>query len=466
MTPAVKAFVLVLLGRIEELEGKVQELEAKVEKLTKRDPKLTPDNSSLPPSSQHPHAKSKGPKTKASQKRLGTQPGHPKHNRDLIPADQCDQVIELKPETCRRCGQELSGVDYDPLRHQVWELPEIRAEVKEYQRHRLECPCCGTKTCAPLPSGIPQGQSGPRLVAFAGLLMGYYRQSKRRTALFLQDFLKMPCSEGLTVKMHCQVAQALEEPYEELKATLGEQSQVYMDETPAKQAQKKAWLWTVVAPFFAVFAIFPSRKAEALDKLLGDGFEGVIHCDRAKMYWQEPKLQWCWAHLKRDIQALIDYPDNQVKRLGHDLMRQVRLIFKHWHRYQDEEIGWERFRRCMRPVRNEVGKLLGRGKISGNKRLVGMCRELYGHQEWLWIFTEIQGIEPTNNTAERALRPAVIQRKLSFGTQSDKGSRFLERMLSVSETCRLQQRSAYDYLIQAVSASFSKNPPPSLLPAL
>ena len=220
-------------------------------------------------------------------------------------------------------------------------------QVKEYQRHRLECPCCGTKTCAPLPSGIPQGQSGPRLVAFAGLLMGYYRQSKRRTALFLQDFLKMPCSEGLTVKMHCQVAQALEEPYEELKATLGEQSQVYMDETPTKQAQKKAWLWTVVAPFFAVFAIFPSRKAEALDKLLGDGFEGVIHCDRAKMYWQEPKLQWCWAHLKRDIQALIDYPDNQVKRLGHDLMRQVRLIFKHWHRYQDEEIGWERFRRCM-----------------------------------------------------------------------------------------------------------------------
>ena len=170
-------------------------MEAKVEKLTKRDPKLTPDNSSLPPSSQHPHAKSKGPKTKASQKRLGTQPGHPKHNRDLIPADQCDQVIELKPETCRRCGQELSGVDYDPLRHQVWELPEIRAEVKEYQRHRLECPCCGTQTCASLPPGIPQGQSGPRLIAFAGLLMGYYRQSKRRTALFLEDFLKMPYSQ-------------------------------------------------------------------------------------------------------------------------------------------------------------------------------------------------------------------------------------------------------------------------------
>jgi|TARA_B110001454_G_scaffold216751_1_gene240593 transposase len=459
MTPAVKTFVLMLVKKIAELE-------AKVEELSKRDPKLTPENSSLPPSSEHPHAKSKTPKSKGSRKRRGAQPGHPKHDRELIPSDQCDQVIELKPEACRKCGQELGGEDSEPLRHQVWELPEIRAEVKEYQRHRLGCPCCGTQTCASLPPGIPQGQSGPRLIAFAGLLMGHYRQSKRRTALFLQDFLKMPCSEGLTVKMHCHVAQALEEPYEELKAALGEQSMVFMDETPTKQAQKKAWLWTVVAPKFAVFAIFPSRKGEALDKLLGDGFDGVIHCDRAKMYWQAPKLQWCWAHLKRDFQALIDYPDNQVKRLGYDLMRQVRLIFKYWRRYQNEEIGWESFRRCMRPVRKEVEKLLGRGKISGNKRLVGMCRELYGHQKWLWAFTQIQGIEPTNNTAERALRPAVIQRKLSFGTQSETGSRFLERMLSVSETCRLQQRSVYDYLVQAVSASFSKNPPPSLLPAL
>jgi hypothetical protein len=187
MTPAVKAFVRVLFGRIEDLEGKVQELEAKVEKLTKRDPKLTPDNSSLPPSSQHPHAKSKGAKAKASQKQAGAQPGHTKHDRDLIPSDQ---VLVLKPQTCRKCGQELKGVDLDPLRHQVWELPEIRAEVKEYQRHRLGCSCCGTQACASLPPGIPQGQSGPRLIAFAGLLMGYYRQSKRRTALFLQDFQK------------------------------------------------------------------------------------------------------------------------------------------------------------------------------------------------------------------------------------------------------------------------------------
>ena len=304
------------LSLVDFLYGLFFQTGSKIEKLTKKDPKRTPDNSSLPPSSQHPHAKPKAPKTKSSQKRPGAQPGHPKHDRDLIPSDQCDQVIELKPETCRRCGQELSEVNSDPLRHQVWELPEIRAEVREYQRHRLECPCCGTQTCACLPPGIPQGQSGPRLAAFAGLLMGYYRQSKRRTALFLQDLLKMPCSEGLAVKMHCQVAQSLEKPYEELKARIGEQSQVFMDETPTKQAHEKAWLWTVVARPFAVFAIFPNRKAKALGELLGKGFEGVIHCDRAKMYWREPKLQWCWSHLKRDVQALIDPSRQSSQTIG------------------------------------------------------------------------------------------------------------------------------------------------------
>ena len=239
-----------------------------------------------------------------------------------------------------------------------------------------------------------------------------------------------------------------------------------MDESPTKQANKKAWLWTAVAPLFAVFAIFSSRKGDALPKLLGDSFRGIINCDRAKMYWQAERLQWCWAHLKRDIQGLIDHPNNQVKRLGHDLMRQVKLMFQHWKRYKAGEISWKTFRTYMRPVRKEINGLLLRGKLSGNKRLVGMCKELYAHREWLWTFVDTQGIEPTNNTAERALRPAVIYRKLSFGTQSESGSRFIERMLTVSETCRLQNRSPYDYLTKAVTAYFSKQAAPSLLPNL
>ncbi|MCX7417946.1 MAG: transposase [Planctomycetia bacterium] len=220
-----------------------------------------------------------------------------------------------------------------------------------------------------------------------------------------------------------------------------------MDETPTKQANQKAWLWTAVARLFAVFAIFSSHKGDALPKLLGDNYGGIIHCDRAKMYWQAERLQWCWAHLKRDIQALIDHPDHQVQRLEHDLMRPVKLMFQHWRNYKSGEIDWRKFGVSMSPIREKINGLLQRGAFSGNDRLVGMCKELHNHREWLWTFVDNEDIEPTNDTAERALRPAVIYRKLSFGTQSESGSRFLERILTVSETCRLRNRSIYDYLV-------------------
>ena len=447
--PEAQAIIRLLLDRLAELEARLGK---------------SPQNSSLPPSTQHPHAKPKRPQREGKKRKRGGQKGHQKHQRELIPSEQCDEIIPLQPDACRRCGKPLRGIDPEPIRHQVWELPEIKPIVTEYQQHRLACRCCGITTCASLPASVPNGQSGPRLVAFTGLLMGHFRQSKRRASLFLEDLLKMPCCASLTVKMQNQVAAAIQAPYEQLKEELGKQEQLFMDESPTKQANRTAWLWTAVAPLFAVFAIFSSRKGDALPKLLGGSFTGIINCDRAKMYWQAKRLQWCWAHLKRDFQALIDSPDKQVQRLGHDLMRQVKLMFQYWKRYRVGEISWETFRRYMSPVRKEIDALLLRGKFSGNKRLIGMCNELYKHRHWLWTFVDVKGIEPTNNTAERALRPAVIYRKLSFGTQSESGSRFIERMLTVSETCRLQKRSMYDYLTEAVIAHFSKQAPPSLLP--
>lgn len=450
MTPAVRAFVEALLRRIADLEAQVR--------------KLTPRNSSLPPSTQHPHSRP-APRPKKDRKSRGGQPGHPRHERTLIPSEECDAVIPLHPVGCRRCGRALAGEDSEPLRHQVWELPQIKPVVTEYRRHRRTCSGCGETTCAALPAGVPTGRSGPRLVAFAGLLMGHFRQSKRRAAFFLQDFLGMPCCPSLTVKMQNQVAAALERPYEELKASLADERQIFMDESPTKQGDRKVWLWTAISSKCAVFAIFGSRKADALPKLLGERFAGIVNCDRAKMYWRARRLQWCWAHLKRDFQALIEHPDPQVKRLGHDLMREVRPMFDNWWRHKSGESSWRTFRRAMRPIRRRVDSLLLRGVFSGNPRLTGMCKELHDHRQWLWTFAEHQGIEPTNNTAERALRPAVIYRKLSFGTQSEAGSRFIERMLSVSETCRLHGRSIFQWLTAAVDAHFHHRATPSLLPA-
>ena len=384
-----------------ELEARIAELESQV--------KLSPRNSSLPPSTEHPHAKPAPLKPKSKRKR-GGQPGHKKHERELIPAEECKEIIEQRPTTCRRCEELLQGDDAAPLRHQVWELPVIKPDVIEYRLHRLTCPGCGETTCGTLPVGVPTGCSGARLTAFVGLLMGHFRQSKRRASLFLKDLLGYPCCPATTVKIQNQVSAALAAPYEELKQQLAHEPQVSMDESPTKQANFKAWLWTAVAPLYAVFAIFSSRKGTALPKLLSEFFAGIINCDRAKMYWQAKKLQWCWAHLIRDFQALIDHPDQQVKRLGHDIMREVKAMFVAWKRYKNKEIDWSTFQLTMQPIRTAIDALLLRGAFSGNKRLMGMCKELWKHREWLWTFVDVQGIEPTNNVAERALRPAVIYR--------------------------------------------------------
>jgi transposase len=454
--PEAQAIIRALLAEIIALRAELEELRGQGKG-------KTPQNSSLPPSTQHPHARPATPKRK-SRRRRGGQPGHPKHERALIPSEDCDEVKSLKPKECRRCGSKLSGSDPKPLRHQVWELPEIRALVTEYQRHRLECPCCGETTCAELPPGVPQGQSGPRLMAFTALLMAYYRQSKRRTAEFLNTLLGQPCCASLTVKMQNQVTAALRPAYEELAAQLPTEEQLSIDETPTKEQNGKAWLWTFVAHTFTVFAVRATREATALADLLTDAFAGVVTCDRAKMYWRAKRLQWCWAHLKRDFQALIDKGDNQAKRLGYDLRRATCKLFEHWGNYRDGPITRAAFIRRMAPVRREVERLLLRGLQSGNPSIVGMCRELYNHRDWLWTFTRVEGVEPTNNASERSLRHAVIWRKLSFGTQSANGSRFVETMLTVIETCRQQRRHTFSFITAAIKAQLSRESCPSLLP--
>jgi transposase len=445
--PESQAIIRLLLAKIAELEARLNK---------------TPRNSSLPPSSEHPHAKPT-PKTRKSGRKRGGQPGHPKHERSLIPIEQCTQVVPVIPENCRRCGEVLTGLDSEPLRHQVWEIPEIKPLVTEYQLHRLTCPACSASTCGQLPLGVPHGQAGPRLIALTALLMGCFKQSKRRVALFLEQVLNQPCSPGWVVKLQDRATAAVSPAYEELAAQLPTEPVLGIDESPTKEAQTKSWLWTFVAGSYTFFALRTTRAATVLHELLTDAFEGVVNCDRAKMYWKVGRPQWCWAHLKRDFQALIDHPDHQVKRLGRDLMRPTRELFRHWARYRDGTITRAGMLRLMRPIREEIDRLLLRGAFSGNSKLMGMCEPLYDHREWLWTFLDVEGVELTNNVSERALRPAVIWRKLSFGTQSKRGSRFVEAILTVVETCHCQSRNSFEYLTAAVQAHFAHQPAPSLL---
>ena len=302
----------VVQALIDHYERQIVELKSELAALKK-----TPRNSSLPPSNQHPHAKPTSVR-KPSGKKPGGQPGHPKCERALIPITDCQEVVSCKPTRCRRCCQPLSRSDPELLRHQVWDVPEIRPLVIEYQRHRLTCLGCGETTCGALPAGVPLGQAGPRLVALVALLMGCFRQSKRRVSLFLEQVLGQPCSPGWVVKLQNQATAALRPAYEQFVGQLPAQEVLGIDESPTKEGRVKAWLWTCVAATFTVFALRTTRAATLLQELLGEEFDGAVTCDRAKMYWSLPRLQWCWAHLKRDFQALIDSGDNQAKLWPND----------------------------------------------------------------------------------------------------------------------------------------------------
>jgi transposase len=455
--PDAQAVVRLLLAQVSQLEARVAELEAEVADLKAR-LAMGPTNSSLPPSAVHPHAKPASAKPRSGKNR-GGQPGHPKAERTLIPVGDCQAVVPCMPTACRKCGRKLRGIDPDPLRHQVWELPEIAAHVTEYQRHRLVCGC-GVSTCGTLPVGVPTGQAGPRLTAFAGLLMACFRQSKRRAAQFLGTILNQPASAAWMVVLQNRCADAVKPAYDDLVAQLPGQPVLYVDESPTKEGSARAWVWTAVADTFTVFACRTSRAADVITGLLGDAYRGIVHCDRAKMYWRFGRLQWCWAHLKRDFQAWIDHPCRTRQRLGRDLMRPTAELFALWRKVRDGTLARAAFATAVTPVRRAIDAFLLRGYF--NPLTAGVCKELVEHRANLWTFVDTAGVEPTNNAAERALRHAVIWRKLSFGTQSAAGSRFVERMLTVVETGRRVGRNVFQWLTEAVRARLSGQPGPTL----
>jgi transposase len=337
LPPAVVALIQWQAEQIARLTARVAELEAKLNKNS--------TNSSKPPSATHPHAKPALAKPKSKRKR-GGQPDHAKHERALLPPEQCQQVVPCVPTACRRCGQELTGVDPEPLRHQVWELPAIQPLVTEYQQHRLVC-SCSTFTCGALPPGVPTGQAGPRLVAFTALLMACFRQSKRRAAQFLSMVLNQPASAGWMVLLQNRAAQAVKPAYDALAAQLPQQLVLHLDESPTKEGSAKAWVWTFVARTFTLFRCATSRAAEVPQAILGEDYGGVIHCDRARMYWAFGRLQWCWAHLKRDFQSWIDSCCGTKKRMGHDLMRQTKALFALWQKVRDGTLSRRDFQKQM-----------------------------------------------------------------------------------------------------------------------
>ena len=423
----------------------------------------TSQTSSRPPSSDPPSARPLRPTRPPSGRPAGGQPGHPGQHRPLVPVDQVEVVVPLKPARCAQCGAPLRGDDPTPLRHQVTEVPKVTPHVTEYQVHTLACRCGGT-TRAPLPPGVPAGAFGPRLQATVAVCTGVYRLSRRTTVGLLQDLFGVELALGSVTACEQATSQALAAPVAEAQAYVQQQAVIHVDETGWREARRRAWLWVAVTAAVTVFLVHARRGAGAAQVLLG-AFAGILVTDRWGAYtrWPVRRRQLCWAHLRRHFLAFSEC-SGQAGRIGQALLAETRQLFAWWHRVRDGTLAHASFRSYMGPVRRRVEALLRTGTRCRHAPTAATCREILTLAPALWTFVRVPGVEPTNNAAERALRPGVLWRKGSFGSHSPAGSRFAERMLTVAATLKQQQRNVVDYITLACKAALRGEPVPTLLP--
>lgn len=421
-------------------------------------------NSSKPPSSDRPKDKPRRI-AKPTGRRPGGQPGHTKHERPLATADKVTKRIVCKPSRCRGCAGPLSGNDVEPRRHHVWELPVAPPLVTEYLLHTLRCSRCDVHTPAELPPGVPTRSFGPRVEATAALLMGVYRISKRGVAAILGDLFQLPLSVGAVSDSQQVVSDALRVPYEEACEAAQAAPIKNADETGWWEGHQRAWLWTVVTSVVTVFAVRAHRSAEVARELLGRPF-GLLGTDRYGAYaeWAVRSHQVCWAHLLRDFRA-IGERRGEGGRVGRALLEEATTLFAWWHQVKAGTLTRFHFTLRMHSLQTRVEALLVAGLASPHKQTAGTCKKILSRAPSLWTFVREEGIEPTNNVSERALRHAVLWRKSSFGTHSEEGSRFVERILTVKATLQEQGRDVITYLVAARNAALFETNAPSLLPA-
>ena len=341
----------------------------------------------------------------------------------------------------------------------------MRAEVIEYQLHTLRCGHCDRLTEAGWPEGVSRHTFGPSVQAWVGLLAGAYRLSKRNIRALLSDAFGLKMSLGTVSRLEREVAAALAAPVEEARAFVRRQGLVNVDETGWRQRRAKAWLWTAVTAGVTVFAMRPSRGRDGVEELLGADTRAVVGSDRYSAYGHLPRRrrQVCWAHLRRAFEEFAAR-GGEAAWVGQRLLDASDQMFTWWHQVRDGTLSRARFQDDIDDLGVRVRFHLWYGQRFADAKTAATCANLLDLGPALWTFARREGVEPTNNAAERALRHGVLWRHTSFGTHSADGSRFAERLLTVRDTLRQQQRNVLDYLRRACDAAVSQQPAPSLLP--
>jgi transposase len=455
--PEVQVAFLALVDMVYSLSARVRELEAQL--------KQTSRNSSKPPSSDPPSTPPAPPRV-ARGKPKGAQKGHAEQQRPLLPPDQVDKLIICHPQQCPDCATALPPdlPDAQPaIRTQVWELPPLRAHITEYQCRTVNCPSCQQLVIGVRPADVPPGAFGPQLTALIALLHGRYRLSTRETVAFLHEVGGVDLSLGSVITSCTRVSEALEKVDAAIQAMVQAHPHIWVDETSWREQEQRGWLWVAVSPAATCFRIDPSRGQPALWQLLGEDYSGVVHSDRASVYHALPdrQRQLCWAHVIRNLQGLVDQ-HHAESIWAQRMLGWTEPLFAAWRAYQSGLYDQIALQQALIPVRLALHDLLVRAAASDWTKLQATCQDLLRHWDALWTFSRMAGLEPTNNRAERALRPAVVWRKSCYGTQSTLGSRFVERMLSVRATCAQQGRELFAFLTDVVQAAWIGHPAPSI----
>ena len=438
---------------------------------------LKQQNSSItskPPSSDGlaGQQRERGRRTK-SRRKAGGQPGHPGRHRELVPVDRLDAIVDLAPAACRHCARRLHARHTvgDPRRHQVTELPPIAAHITEYRCHRRQCPDCGTITLAPLPDEHAN-QFGPQLTALIAYLTVVCRMPRLVVQRFLEGALQIPISLGSTQNAWEETSDAVAAPVADLEGALRHEVVLNIDETGHRTNGEKRWLWTFVARTFVVYRIAASRGSDVLQTVLGETFAGILGSDRLPAYlkYVVGQRQFCWAHVTRNVLSALDLATTPAaKRFCREALALDRRLFRLWHRFRgDPRARGSPLTRAelitkVLPIEKRLFALGERYLDAANADVRNLAHAFFVHNQHFFTFVHEEGVEPTNNSAERALRTAVQWRKIMFGTRSAEGERAVQRLLTIVRTCQLQELNALMYLTAAIAAYRRRQPVPSLL---
>jgi transposase len=461
-----------LRGCIAQLEQRLAEQEERLtaqgQRLAELEGRLKTNssNSSLPPSANPPSAPKPLGKPPTGRK-PGGQPGHAGHARSRLGADE---IVPHVPSQCEHCQRPLSAEpsadDPPPTWHQVAELPTVLVHVTEHQAHGRTCPACGHVTWGRIPAEALAHAFGPNLTAVIAYLSGRCHASKRIIEEMLRTLLGVPISLGSVSKAEREVAAALEQPYAQAQEAVRQAAVKNADETGWALGGKLCWMWMAVAETAALFKICLNRGREALGQLLGGDIHGTVGSDRWGSYGiiDLTARQVCWAHLKRDFQKWVDW-GRESMGIGQAGLEAVKRVFDIWGRFRGSALDRPGLQAALDPVIQDLHAALESGLSCPNKKTVRFCRNVLAVYPALWTFARVEGVEPTNNRAERTLRLAVIWRKISFGNHSEGGCRFVERILTTVQTLQLQNRQVLAYLRDAVAAHRSRQPAPTLVAA-